>query len=183
MGTRNTQISVLSSAKAYVVSEQKIADLTTRLMNAVGLKNHEVSIQFVGSTTMRKLNKKFRGKDKSTDVLSFPQKNFGQPLMTRSTRTIKTSIASVVPQPLGDIVISLSDAKKNAKKIGQALDRETAFLLVHGFLHLCGHDHMHPKEEEIMLSQQKILMQQISKTSKTQRSPVWRSCVRKLRGS
>lgn len=88
--------------------------------------------------------------------------------------------ASQPPKPsahsqlLGDLVISPVDAWRNAQDIGQGLDREVAFLIVHGILHLCGHDHKHPEEESIMKHQQKLLM----KTLEMKDDPLWQDCVR-----
>lgn len=63
---------------------------------------------------------------------------------------------------LGDLVISLEDAARNANDIGHSLDREAGFLIVHGILHLCGHDHMEPAEEELMTSMQRSLMDRMN---------------------
>jgi rRNA maturation RNase YbeY len=73
---------------------------------------------------MRKLNKLHRGINKATDVLSFP-----------------ASPEKGQFQHLGDIVISLEEAEKKAKRIGISRRRQVETLIIHGFLHLCGHDH------------------------------------------
>jgi rRNA maturation RNase YbeY len=73
---------------------------------------------------MRKLNREHRGKNMTTDVLSFP-----------------SSVEKGAFPHLGDIVISLPTAEKMAKKFGVSRRREVETLVIHGFLHLCGHDH------------------------------------------
>ncbi|MEO8276317.1 MAG: rRNA maturation RNase YbeY [Thermoanaerobaculia bacterium] len=82
-----------------------------------------VGVRFSGDLAIRRLNRDFRGKDKATDVLSFP----GEP--------------SPDGRHLGDIVISVPTAKKQALERGAALDDEVRLLLLHGVLHCLGHDH------------------------------------------
>ena len=76
---------------------------------------------------------------------------------------------------IGDIVISPEDALRNAENIGHSLDRETCFLLVHGFLHLCGHDHEEPEQERLMLEQQKLVMDYLETVAD---QPLWVNCIR-----
>lgn len=81
--------------------------------------------------TIRELNRAYREKDKPTDVLSFP---------------ISEEVGGWTV--LGDIVISVDTAKRQAEYIGHSLEEEIKRLLVHGFLHLLGYDHELGKEEE-----------------------------------
>ena len=90
-------------------------------------KNIEVSLNLVGEVKMRELNKKYRGKNKVTDVLSFP---------LEEARLIKHAIL-----PLGDIFICLPFAIKESERQSVGLKKELAWLTVHGFLHLLGYDH------------------------------------------
>jgi probable rRNA maturation factor len=83
-----------------------------------------VSLTYVDDRGMRKLNREHRGKNMTTDVLSFPSSHE----------------KGAFPH-LGDIVISLPTADKMAKKFGVSRRREVETLVIHGFLHLCGHDH------------------------------------------
>jgi len=106
-------------------------------------KKTEVSLVLCGDAAIRKLNKRWRGFDKSTDVLSFPQLE-----------------GEVAPQPpgaplvLGDVVISLPTAKRQAKEAGKALEEELALLWVHGLLHLLGYDHARKTDERKMFALQ-----------------------------
>jgi len=129
---------------------------------------------------MRQLNKQFRGRDRSTDVLSFPQQSWKKPLRVVKTTKKNTKAKNPSDQSLGDIVISLADAQSNAKRIGQPLDREFAFLLIHGMLHLCGHDHHEPTEERLMREQQRQLLAGLNQT-KFGKKPVWHGMVRQAR--
>ena len=78
-------------------------------------------------------------------------------------------------EPLGDLVIALDVAAENAQNIGQSLDREVCFLLVHGILHLCGHDHIKKTEEKLMLACQRRLMKILGEDSP--KKALWRGCV------
>jgi len=87
----------------------------------------EIGISLIGSSAMRTLNRRYRGKDKSTDVLSFPL----------PTKPIKgyTAIS------LGDLFISPSDVVRKARTTGRAPREQMAWTVVHGMLHLAGYDH------------------------------------------
>ena len=109
----------------------------------------EVSVSFVNNNEIRRLNKQFRGKDKSTDVLSFPLGEDGVYDINQETGALL----------LGDVVISMETAVKQAKTSGHSLEREVGFLTVHSMLHLLGYDHetspldaanMREKEEAIL---------------------------------
>ena len=80
----------------------------------------EMSLVLSGDRFVRDLNRRYRGKDKPTDVLSFP----GEPGTT-----------------LGDVVISVETAERNARGLGRTLLQELDVLALHGFLHVLGHDH------------------------------------------
>ena len=97
--------------------------------------NCEVSISIVSADEIRLLNRDYRGKDTSTDVLSFP---------------VNANLAVGAGCPLGDIVICIEIAKLQADEFGHSFDRELAFLLVHGVLHLLGYDHETPEDETKM---------------------------------
>ena len=98
----------------------------------------EVSVTFCDNEYIRKLNKKYRDKDKATDVLSFPIYDDGN---FDPTECISGAV-------LGDIVISLERAKEQAAEIGNSFLHEVAFLAIHSTLHLLGYDHERSAEEE-----------------------------------
>ncbi len=95
-------------------------------MRSTGLPDSELSILFVGDRAMKSLNRRYRNKDKTTDVLSFPLQEIKFPNR---------------PVLLGDIVISIPAARRQAAEAAHALNREIEVLLVHGLLHLLGYDH------------------------------------------
>lgn len=94
-----------------------------------GAGSKEVSVTFVDDKYIRALNKRFRRLDKATDVLSFEMDD---------------------KKMLGDIVISVDSAKRNAKRFKVSFDDEVLRLVVHGTLHLLGFDHLKAKERAIM---------------------------------
>lgn len=109
----------------------------------------EVSVSFVDNTEIRRLNKLYRNKDKSTDVLSFP-------LGENGVYDINNETGACL---LGDVVISIETAIRQANMYNHSLEREVGFLTVHSMLHLLGYDHetssldaakMREKEEQVL---------------------------------
>ena len=109
----------------------------------------EISVPFVDDEQIKELNKKHRDIDKSTDVLSFPLGEDGKYDVNPETGA----------KILGDIVISMETAVRQAEEYGHPLQREVAFLTVHSMLHLLGYDHvnggleavhMREKEEAVL---------------------------------
>jgi probable rRNA maturation factor len=97
------------------------------VLRSLGLPDAELSILFIGDRAMRTLNRTWRGKDSTTDVLSFPLREGRFP--------------NIQPEMLGDIVISLPVAARQAVEAGHPLSVELEQLLIHGLLHLLGYDH------------------------------------------
>lgn len=104
------------------------------------IKKVEFNIIIVDNNYIHDLNKKYRGIDRETDVISFA-------LEDDKTFNPKTRV-------LGDVYISLDKAISQAEEYGHSLERELCFLAVHGMLHLLGYDHMEKNEEEIMFKLQ-----------------------------
>jgi probable rRNA maturation factor len=109
------------------------------------LDSAEVSVLFVNDRKMRELNLQYRGKDKTTDVLSFPQysaevRKCGSD-GTKGFQTSKLPDFRTSALVLGDIVISLPRAKRQALEHGVTFYEEVTRLLIHGLLHLLGYDH------------------------------------------
>jgi probable rRNA maturation factor len=98
-----------------------------KALKAIGKEGHDATIAFVSDRQIKILNKRFRGLDKPTDVLSFPAGDEEFP---------ETSQPS-----LGDIAISVERAESQAVENGLTFETEIAQLILHGLLHLCGYDH------------------------------------------
>jgi len=116
------------------------------ILKSLGLEKSELSVLVTDDVEMRELNRQYRGKDKPTDVLSFPQQ--------------EENCEDFVGATLGDVVISGDTASKQAGEKGHSLHKEFDVLLTHGILHLIGYDHekgikearrMSAKEKEILL--------------------------------
>lgn len=108
-------------------------------------ENAEISVLICDAPVIHELNKTYRGVDAPTDVLSFAL-NEGE---------------DDVPEEegeLGDIVINLDRAEEQAKEFGHSKERETAYLAVHGFLHILGYDHYEPEEKKAMRAAEEAIL-------------------------
>ncbi len=114
--------------------------------------NLYISVILTNPEKIREINKEYRKIDKPTDVLSFPM------FEKEEIEQIKASKENIVEEVLGDIVISIEQVEKQAQEYGHSFERELAYMLVHGFYHLMGYDHikeedkqkMRPKEEKVL---------------------------------
>jgi probable rRNA maturation factor len=102
--------------------ERRMERFLAKACAAVRLKG-DVGLRITSNREMRNLNRNFRGKDKATDVLSFP------------------ALQAVSAKFAGDIAISLDIAKANARELGHSVEDEVRVLILHGLLHLAGYDH------------------------------------------
>lgn len=157
-------ISVGNGLRKVEVDDVRLRKIVLQVGRALGLGEFDVAIEFVGPVRMRRLNLEYRGKDKSTDVLSFSQTRFSKPLKIVQIAKVKKGAGRKLggkntgPLVLGDIVISVADAARNAKAAGHDVAREVCLLVIHGMLHLCGHDHEVLREEKIMFRLQDQLL-------------------------
>lgn len=123
------------------------------------IASYELSLRLTGDREMQQLNHQYRQQDKPTDVLAFAalESAYPQPEELQST----------LPLYLGDIVISVGTAQRQAETQNHPLGTELAWLAAHGLLHLLGWDH--PDEESLnrMLKQQQVLLEIIGLRSKT----------------
>nr|WP_234410548.1 rRNA maturation RNase YbeY [Caldalkalibacillus mannanilyticus] len=114
------------------------------------LEEGEVSVTFVNDAEIQEINRTYREKDQPTDVLSFP--------MYEADETEIEVFDEDEPLLLGDIIISVPRAKKQAEEYSHSFERELGFLLVHGFLHLLGYDHEDEKAEQEMFARQEEIL-------------------------
>lgn len=113
---------------------RRLERLLGRLMRNIGLdRGLELSVLLVGDERIRELNLMYLGSDEATDVLAFPQ-------MAENELAEVGRIKSAYPEPLGDIVICLPAARKQAEETGNTEKDEIDLLAVHGLLHLLGFD-------------------------------------------
>lgn len=109
-------------------------------------KRSELSVVLAGDGEVKKLNRLYRKKGKTTDVLSFP---------LLEGKKLKTGQGSI---PLGDVVISIPQTRRQARQQGKDFRGELALLLIHGILHLLGYDHRTRAEEKRMFGLQDRLL-------------------------
>ena len=120
-------IEVVNRQRKIELDCERWQQFATKAMRVLPASADGVTIAFVSDRTMVKLNKSWRGKTGTTDVLSFPA---DQDEFEKSEGTT-----------LGDVVISADQAARQAKENGLTLNEEIAQLILHGMLHLCGLDH------------------------------------------
>lgn len=141
----------IEEEKSY---EQIAKKVLSQCFKEEGLENSKLSITITLTTpkNIQKINKEYRGIDKATDVLSFP-------MFERDELAQKIQKKDFLYQDiLGDIIICLEQVKKQADEYKHSFERELSYMLVHGFYHLMGYDHiqeedrkkMRPKEEKIL---------------------------------
>jgi rRNA maturation RNase YbeY len=125
------------------------------LLELLSLQAYEVSLVLTGDSAIRELNRVFRSQDRSTDVLSFPQ--LEDSVADRIAEPPRHAAAG--PATLGDVVISIETASRQAQRQGITPESRLRALLVHGVLHLLGYDHeisradaqrMFAKERELL---------------------------------
>lgn len=122
----------------------------------------ETNVTICSNDEIRELNRKFRGKDVSTDVLSFPANELTDKFLkaVRSGQAMDYDF-STKRFYLGDIAISIDTAKSQAIEYGHSLRREIAFLTIHGTLHILGYDHIEEKDEEEMRKRQRDILEKL----------------------
>jgi len=136
-------INVVNLQRKVPIDTASIRDFSTRLSESVQeAKGDTISIAFVSDRRMKQLNGFFRGKDETTDVLSFPYgsdefESTGDGFNRSKTRTPEGGTINF----LGDIVISAEQAERQAAENGLTFENEIKQLILHGMLHLCGYDH------------------------------------------
>lgn len=113
-------------------------------------ENTEMSVTLMDNKHIHEINKKYRGIDKPTDVISFAMEEDGD----ETDIILPSDIEFEMPKNLGDLMISMEKVAEQAEYLGHSQDRELGFLTVHGFLHLNGYDHMKAEDEKEMFSLQ-----------------------------
>lgn len=128
-------VALVSRVRNRDVKLKSLRSTAQRLLEAAGRPDSVLSITLVGDAAIRKLNREYRRKDRATDVLSFPLGDDSQSHL------------------LGDVVISVATAKRQAAEYDATTQRELERLLIHGILHLLGHDH-HRRDERARMERE-----------------------------
>ncbi len=122
---RDIEITVINEQRTHRIETHAYKDFMIRLLKEAGAKADQISVLFTDDDRMRGFNRRFRKVNRSTDVIAFPD----------GEQNIEGKMN------IGDIIISVPRAFRQARDSGFSLDREIKKLLVHGFLHLAGYDH------------------------------------------
>ena len=132
-------------------TKEKVEDLPTLkklikyAIKYMKLDDVEFGVIFVDNAKIRELNKTYRNIDRETDVITFRLADY---------EDVKFEGVTV----LGDVYISLDKAKSQSIEYGHSYLRELSFLMIHGFLHLLGYDHMNKEDEEVMFGLQEEIL-------------------------
>lgn len=118
-----------------------------------------ISITLTTPEEIREINNHYRGIDKETDVLSFPIFEKKDLDMLRKNGEI---VDKDMPQDvLGDIIISIKRVEEQAKEYGHSIERELAYMVVHGFYHLMGYDHMNEEDKKVMREKEEKVLESL----------------------
>ena len=122
------KIRIANRQKRTKIDSRRIRGNVIRLLRLIGCAEKEISISFVDDETIRLLNRQYLRLDKPTNVLSFSLE--------------EGECGKINPGLLGDVVISVDTALRDAKQGGFTLEEEILFLIIHGLLHLTGYEHV-----------------------------------------
>jgi len=129
----------INNLTANLIDENFFKKIAKNVLEGEGREDKNLSVVLVGVTRMRKLNQRFRGKNRVADVLSFSESK----ILIEKFRI--SSLKKILG--LGEIVICPREVKKNARRFSSTFKRELAICLIHGILHLLGYNHELGKEQ------------------------------------
>ena len=150
------------------VDAEWLEDVARAALTAAGVEGGaEVSLLITGDETVQELNAEYRGLDETTDVLSFSADHPGHwegdgDGPERPARDEGFVLPPGIPQPLGEIIVSLPQARRQAADHGVSPVSELAHLVVHGALHLVGYDHVEPEETAQMQAREREALESLS---------------------
>ena len=118
-------------------------------------KNIYVSILYTTPNEIQEYNKEYRNIDRATDVLSFPMFEKDEVQKLKQEKSVATDV-------LGDIIINLSQVKMQSDEYGHSFERELAYMLVHGFYHLMGYDHIKEEDKKEMREKEEAILNELN---------------------
>lgn len=146
------RIRIKNSQKKISLSKKRVIYLASQILKIKGIAKAELSILFVGKQRIRRLNKRFRKIDRPTDVLAFSMREGEGALLH--------------PEILGDLVICPELARDYARNYSSTTQREIYRYLIHGILHLLGHDDRSKKCRLLMKSEEEKILKKITADGK-----------------
>ncbi len=138
-------IDVINNYGENIKSLKTMKKFITYCADKLKLNNVMFNVIIVGNEEIHQLNKKYRGIDNVTDVITFALEDYKDGM-------------NLIVRVLGDVYISYDKVKEQALMYGHSEQRELCFLTIHGILHLLGYDHMNKEDEQKMFSLQKELL-------------------------
>jgi probable rRNA maturation factor len=135
------KLQIKNSQNKIKTDKRRIRGTVLRILKLLDCVDKEISISFVDDENIKQLNKQYLGRDKATNVLSFSLQ--------------EGECGNINPQILGDVVISIETAQKDAVKGKLNIEQEIDFLLIHGILHLLGYNHENTTKKETNKMRQK----------------------------
>lgn len=135
---------ILNRQRAVRVAQRPLGQFLARVQRELGITEADVTICLVSDAEIARMNQVYRKKDGPTDVLSFPAVDRSKPAPVRRKRAPRGNERGPHTRTryfLGDVAISPSTARRNAKKLRRTLPSELQILILHGVLHLLGYDH------------------------------------------
>lgn len=118
----------------------------------------DVYITLTNNEEIHKINKEYRDVDRPTDVLSFPMYERDE------IAGLKNDTDDEIEKILGDIIVSIEKVREQAKEYGHSFERELAYLVTHGMLHLLGYDHMIEEEKAVMRKREEEILETLNIT-------------------
>ena len=142
--------------------ENTIKEVVDECFRAEGLDkaNIYISITLTNEDEIEKINKQYRNIDKATDVLSFPmfEKEELDKFIKENAENTDINMQGDI---LGDVVISIPKVYEQAEEYGHSFERELAYMVVHGFYHLMGYDHMEEADKKIMREKEENILSRL----------------------
>jgi len=161
-------VTIVSDAEGAEAFSELIQSVAAKALAFCGAKiDASVELLIVCDEEIAQINGRTRGIQRPTDVLSFPMIDWKAPADKDVWRFLDLSMEKD-PETgkvlLGDIVISIDTARRQAQEFGHGLMRETAFLFLHGMLHLLGYDHQNSEQEDAMRAAQRQILDSLGVT-------------------
>ena len=135
------KLQIKNSQNKIKIDKRMIRGTVSKILKILNCADKEISLSFVDDENIKKLNKQYLGKDKATNVLSFS--------------LLEGEYGNINPQILGDIIVSVETAQRDALYSKLTIAQEIDFLIIHGILHLLGYNHENTTEKETKIMRQK----------------------------
>ena len=145
-------IGIFNETQEKVENLEVLEPLLTYALEVENVDNLEFNVIIINNEEIHKINKEYRGIDRPTDVISFALEDYKDIKYENDYRV------------LGDIYISIDKVKEQAKEYGHSFERELSYMLVHGFYHLMGYDHIEEEDKKIMRPKEEKILNELKIT-------------------